>query len=264
MNASSREEVFVCLRKQGIKAIKVVAADGSKANGEINGVRGRVVVIAVFAAALIAGVIAYFVGVVGKSEKEGQRDKGRVFEARPISRQTIAGDRVKVSRARSDAFKSSAERFLARFAEPGRKYVAPEVDWPKQSDFDFILDKPVMVSESDFTETADMKRIVAGMKKEMLEYLRGEGTVRGYILELIKRQEVEIRHREKVERRLLEMLAPPSVGASLGAGDVLDNQLKNAYEFWLKANAQLQSLGIYSIPLPEKLRNYQLTNQLED
>ena len=98
----------------------------------------------------------------------------------------------------------------------------------------------------------------------MLEYLRGEGTVRGYILELIKRQEVEIRHREKVERRLLEMLAPPSVGASLGAGDVLDNQLKNAYEFWLKANAQLQSLGIYSIPLPEKLRNYQLTNQLED
>ena len=39
MNASSREEVFTKLRKQGIKAIKVVAADGSKANGEVRGVR---------------------------------------------------------------------------------------------------------------------------------------------------------------------------------------------------------------------------------
>ena len=35
MNASSREEVFSALRAKGIKAIKVVAADGSKANGEV-------------------------------------------------------------------------------------------------------------------------------------------------------------------------------------------------------------------------------------
>ena len=42
MIASSREEVFERLRKQGIKAIKVVAADGSKANGEVRGVRKRV------------------------------------------------------------------------------------------------------------------------------------------------------------------------------------------------------------------------------
>ena len=33
MDAASREEVFATLRTQGIKAIKVVAADGSKANG---------------------------------------------------------------------------------------------------------------------------------------------------------------------------------------------------------------------------------------
>ena len=38
MNASSHEEVFSELRKRGIKAIKVVAADGSKANGEVHGV----------------------------------------------------------------------------------------------------------------------------------------------------------------------------------------------------------------------------------
>ena len=39
MNASSREEVFSALRERRIRPIKVVSADGSKANGEIRGVR---------------------------------------------------------------------------------------------------------------------------------------------------------------------------------------------------------------------------------
>ena len=37
MEAESREAVFKALREKGIKAIKVVAADGSKANGEVRG-----------------------------------------------------------------------------------------------------------------------------------------------------------------------------------------------------------------------------------
>ena len=47
MNADSRDEVFAELRKRGIKAIKVVAADGSKANGEVRGVRKRIVAVLV-------------------------------------------------------------------------------------------------------------------------------------------------------------------------------------------------------------------------
>lgn len=39
MEAESREAVFAALREKGIKAIKVVAADGSKANGEVRGYR---------------------------------------------------------------------------------------------------------------------------------------------------------------------------------------------------------------------------------
>ena len=34
IDAESREAVFESLRRQGIRPIKVVAADGSKANGE--------------------------------------------------------------------------------------------------------------------------------------------------------------------------------------------------------------------------------------
>ena len=63
MNASSREEVFAELRKRGIKAIKVVAADGSKANGEVRGVRKRTVAIIVAAVSII---VAIFVNSVTK------------------------------------------------------------------------------------------------------------------------------------------------------------------------------------------------------
>ena len=59
MNASSREEVFMALRKKGIKAIKVVAADGTKANGEIRGVKKRFVAVASISAAILAGCIVY-------------------------------------------------------------------------------------------------------------------------------------------------------------------------------------------------------------
>ena len=55
IDAPSREVVFETLRKQGIKAIKVVAADGSKANGEIRGIRKRVLAASVIGAALLLG-----------------------------------------------------------------------------------------------------------------------------------------------------------------------------------------------------------------
>ena len=63
MIASSREEVFAELRKRGIKAIKVIAADGSKANGEVRGVRKRIVAMFVCIAAIITGVTVYFAPV---------------------------------------------------------------------------------------------------------------------------------------------------------------------------------------------------------
>ena len=69
MDAESREAVFAALRQQGIKAIKVVAVDGSKANGEIRGIRKRVLAASVAAAALAAGTLAF---VVANRDAEGQ------------------------------------------------------------------------------------------------------------------------------------------------------------------------------------------------
>lgn len=60
IEAPSREAVFAALREKGIKAIKVVAADGSKANGEVRGYRLRTVVVV----GVIAAVIGFVLGLI--------------------------------------------------------------------------------------------------------------------------------------------------------------------------------------------------------
>ena len=47
------------LRAKGIKAIKVVAADGSKANGEVRGVRKRTVAILMLLSAVLSGLAVF-------------------------------------------------------------------------------------------------------------------------------------------------------------------------------------------------------------
>ena len=61
MDAESREAVFAALRQQGIKAIKVVAADGSKANGEIRGIRKRVLAAAVVGACVVTAILTVII-----------------------------------------------------------------------------------------------------------------------------------------------------------------------------------------------------------
>ncbi len=37
-----------------------------------------------------------------------------------------------------------------------------------------------------------------------------------------------------------------------------------AYAYWLKANAQLQAMGIYPLALPDALRSYQMNLDIEE
>lgn len=71
MNASSREDVFVELRKRGIKAIKVVAADGSKANGETRFIVRKRFVLSALAIGLTIGVTVTQFAVHRRSEGAG-------------------------------------------------------------------------------------------------------------------------------------------------------------------------------------------------
>lgn len=274
MDAESREAVFRSLREQGIKAIKVVAADGSKANGEIRGVRKRVVFTAIFAAVIVTATCVYFLtkesvshlpdGTPASSTTSPAQDTRNKTQsahrpARPLERQVITGDRRRIEDA-VNSLTNATERLLAVFVEPGRplpKSIAPN---PTDAEFAAILAKPVLVAADEYTEAIDVKRILEGIKKEMSAYMAAGGTADAYIAELVKRQKLEISYRERAERHLNTML-----NARAGIDSTAEQALlKNAYEYWLKSNAQLQALGIYPLTIPDRLRSYQLSLDIDD
>ena len=260
MNAESREAVFAALREQGIKAIKVVAADGSKANGEIRGVRKRVLAASVIVTALLAGLAVFFtLNTQQEAPSTTHEARGTKHEARPLTRQEILGDRARIEQSYASAFENAAERFLALFAEPGRPLPADfaKTVRPTADDFAAVLRRPLVYADTDLTETVDLKRIVEKIKADLANYLTQGGTVADYIDELVKRQEREIALRENAAKRLEKLLD------STDAAD-FERGLKTAYDFWLKANARLRSMGIYALPLPTQLRRIQQTVDLED
>ena len=240
MTAASREEVFAALRKQGIKAIKVVAADGSKANGEVRGVRKRVVVVLVALAAVGVGVLAFF----------GGSRSAAFVAANPATispRHQIYGDpAVMEALERGDfgsIFSREGDRMLAIFAQPGKlmcsRGVNPRrlraLDWEALEAYakkELSMSSDIPIVTDDSREVSELKQIVNGMREEMRAYLaNGNGTVRSYWRRLNERTLEEIRIYDRTMREL---------------------EKEKSSEIWEQKNEALRTLGLRTIPLPEE------------
>ena len=298
IEAESRDAAFEVIRRErGVKPIKVIAAEGAgdtrNGRSRTKGPRSMALLAAAGLALIAAGLGGVWWWAARRSDAPYQvmTPQGPVTYtvAAPLPRQTIPGDRARIDVARETAFQSPAEAWLARFAEPGRvvengfnrveraEHVegredsgnparptrSARPDFPTYEDFVACLKESVRVASTDFTEVVDLKRIVAGMKREMSAYLAGGGTVEQYLAELAKRQRLEISYRENAEKRLGQMIeaSTPSTRNSQHLNPPtsrqLNPQLSTAYSYWLKANASLKSMGIYELPLPEALHGYQ-------
>lgn len=274
IEAESRDAAFAAIRRElGVKPIKVVAAEGAQPpavgkGAAAAGLKPSLVAAGVLIAAVLGGG-AWWLAGRGRTPAQFTVDtpQGPVTYtvATPLPRQGIPGDRRRIAAAmgireadgRGGAFANPAERLLARFAEPGRTVPADAAANPGDDEFREALRRPVRIASTDFTEVVDLKRIVAGMKREMAAYLAGGGTVEQYLLELVKRQRLEISYRDNAEKRLAEMLAPGGDAADASANQPRSGAKKAAYAYWLKANASLKSMGIYELPLPDLLHGYQ-------
>ena len=243
IEAESRDDAFVALRAKGIRPIKVIAKDGTKANGAA--VKRRHLPWVAGLAAVVLGILVSF--IVGRKTSKPfpiaeDGTKITTTVATPLERQRIPGDRRRIEQAMG-GFQFRTDAVLAQFAEPGRPFVAPQDAVDDQS---ASLDATIRIASNEFSEQIDLKRIVAGMKRELKAYISAGGTWEEYLSELIKRQKLEISYRENAEKKI---------------GEALDGEtpdLAKAYDLWLKANAQLDSMGIYPIPIPDALREYQL------
>ena len=293
IEAESRDAAFAAIRREmGVKPIKVVAAGGeSRQDGGSPSQRrltGTAAILAVVVLAALAGGAWWWTARRGADDAaqpesapyQVMTPQGPITcrIADPLPRQTIPGNRQRIEEGRNTIFTNAAERLLARFAEPGRAVDAPTGEKPTEAEFAVCLREPVRVASTDFTEVSDLKRIVAGLKREMRAYLAGGGTVEQYLAELAKRQRLEISYRENAEQKLAAMLEATRQGAEKtastqqqGAGVTTNVQqqgteaaLRKAYDYWLKANASLKSMGIYELPLPDALQAYQAGLGIEE
>ena len=243
MNAASREEVFAQLRKHGIKAIKVVAADGSKANGEVRGVRKRIVAALVALAALVVGVVAFFSGT----------HTAAFVAANPVTvspRHQIYGDPAIMEAFErgdfGDVFSRDGDKMLAIFAQPGKLMCAKGVNprrlgmvngqlgtvFDHYSKTELFPDKDIAVSTDDSREVRELKQIVNGMRDEMRAYLaNGNGTPHSYWRRLNERTLEEMRIYDRTKREL---------------------ENEKSSEVWEQKNEALRTLGLRTIPLPEE------------
>ena len=258
IEAESRDAAFAKVRAElGIKPIKVTAAEEPPPQVTPKRVPGHVLLAAcvVLLAAVGVAVVAYRFGTrkngdSGESVTVINTPQGPVTSrvVEPLPRQAIPGNRQRIEAARDTTFTNAAERLLSRFAEPGRTVAALPAERPTEAEFAACLRDTIRTASTDFTEVVDLKRIVAGMKREMRAYLAGGGTAEQYLSELAKRQKLEVSYRENAEKRLEGMLSKP----------------KEAYAYWLKANASLKSMGIYELPLPPALHGYQAGLDLDE
>ena len=275
IDAPSRDEAFAALRGRGIRPIRVTAVGGHPPP-DARDAKRRVPVLGVLG---VLGVLALGAWWRFAARQEAapylvMTPQGPVTlsVAAPLARQMIPGDRHRIEEALTlernpPAFRFAAEVWLARYAEPGRPVVASDGERPTETEFATALKEPIRIASTDFTEVVDLKRIVVGMKREMKAYLTGGGTAEQYLAELEKRQRLEISYRESAERRLADLLSSAlesSNGGSAQARPAASDSLRDAYDYWLKANAHLQSMGIWPLPLPDALRAYQMNLDIDE
>lgn len=230
MEASSREEVFAELRNRGIRPIKVLAADGSKANGEIRGVRRRVVVVLVALTALAVGGAAFLL-------VERNRTSVRLG---PLPRHQVYGEPAVLNEFErtnfAGVFRTEGERYLAWFARPGLVHSFSDPDWRRRlaEALPSALTNEIVFSATDSLEATEFKRILAGMKNEIRRYLaNGIGTPERYVKRLEERQRREAQLYALAEQELAKEADP---------------------EVFERRNAALRAIGLRTVALPEDRR----------
>ena len=247
MNASSREEVFAELRKRGIKAIKVVAADGSKANGEIRGLRKRVVAVLVAFVALAVGVVAYFSGsksAANNAAEKPEPESVSEVKSNPYAsfgyvdktRRQVFGDEAIVAKGVrtgwADVFKLEGDRFLASFAIPGVKAGQRNTSL---KEFEAAINSKCEILPNDSPEARQIKAMVEGMKDEARQYIAAGGTIVDYGKRLTERQDTEIAIYERIKSEI------EKAKESLSEDEFMD--------VWERRNEELRNIGIKTIGL---------------
>ena len=230
IEAPSRDAAFAALRGQGIRPIKVVAADGSKANGATVGVRRRVVAVSILAAVVAAvGATTAFLRIVRPvpGVESFQADQTRRY---PIGDAAIVEKGILTGW--SDVFEHEGDRFLASFAVPGVKAAQRNTT---VEEIESALGRTIEPTPDDGLEARQIKAMVEGMKAEARAYVAAGGNVVEYGRRLTERQDAEIAIYERARADL------EAARGSKSESDLV--------AYWEAINDRLRNLGIRPLSL---------------
>ena len=230
IDAESRDAAFSILRRQGIRPIKVVAADGSKENGAPPVIKKRIVaalIVSILILAVVAAILAF--QSVSRPAVPGvlQADNVRHYplgDAAFIEKGILTGW--------SDVFEHEGDRFLASFAVPGVKAAQRNTT---VEEIKAALERSVSIATDDGLEARQIKAMVEGMKAEARAYIEAGGNIVEYGRRLTERQDTEIAIYEQARLEI------EKVKETMPIEELLD--------FWESKNAQLRNLGIRPITL---------------
>ena len=206
IEAKTRDAAFAALRARGIRPVKVMADDGTKANGEVRiyGVRKPIAV----ALSLAVGVVAVVIGLsIGRRTAfQGSRhDTGAGVRAGgPLSalpRQQICG-RAAETFIGSDA--SDIERFLAKVSQPARPATFRQEDTSQKMAERLVafVEAPVGVPPDAAPELVALKRIIMGLQGEARLILASGRSAVEVLQYFADRQKMEIEHRKRVVEKV--------------------------------------------------------------
>ena len=217
IRASTRDAAYAQLREKGIKPTRVTDAPGFL--NKLFGRGKRWMAIGVLSA--VCGVLSFVFLVPDLALPENSAL--RALHSALISHSALRTPHSALPRAQiygdpeilrqlaesgwREVFPQGGDQLLAAFAQPG-----VEVDsfyrMPQRGAAEFVelcgrqlesvAASEVAVADEDGDEVRTMKRIVAGMKEELREYLADGGTAEKYYRRLLARQEEEARLRQRV------------------------------------------------------------------
>ena len=217
MEAESREAVFAALRARGIKAIKVVAADGSKANGEVRGAKVAKTAMAIVGFTAVASVLVLSFALYAFFAAK------KTSESAIIStpRHQIYGD---------PAIAQPGKLMCAKGANPRRIDEKSYAAFEAYASNELTAENDIVLDAADSREITELKQIVNGMREEMRYYLaNGNGTPRSFWRRLNERTAQEIQIYDRTRREL---------------------EKETSEEVWEQKNDALRRLGLRTIPNP--------------
>ena len=245
MDAPSREAVFESLRARGIRPIKVVAADGSKANGatpDDGGQRARrrlvIVALLLLLAVALSGGAAWVVASIAGRRSAPADGAAQSFLTSQTRRQVIGDAAIiekGVATGWADVFEHEGERFLASFAIPGVKAGQRNTT---VEEIEAALSRSVEPSPEVGIEARQIMSMVEGMKAEARAYVAAGGTVVGYGKRLTERQDAEIAIYERAK-------------ADFEAAKKSKKSKDELVAYWESLNDRLRNLGIRPVSLEE-------------